>query len=255
MKCLLLLVGLLLLRFGWFLLLCLHCCSTNTLNFIGFSFVGDLMAFYREKCYFEKGEGTCKVGERADLTGCTPNKPENRLTTQVRLTEIETRAAAKAGIKPETFAKLAVMIKPASKRDLKRPFIMLWHGTSKSGAAGIWTDEGLIAGERGMNASANVGHASQYPEDTGAHSLVLLRAKTNSLDVDPNDQVGDTMEEGLFPEGSMYQSSCTVREAVPVAIFRIEDAKQDGIDALEKGDLAQAIENGVKIVRLRQRRG
>jgi Protein of unknown function (DUF935) len=157
------------------------------------------------------------------------------------------------GLLPSTLLRLGRMIRPAKPKDLEKEHIFLWHGTTAAGASGIKKDESLWEGARGMNATISPGHAAQYPEDTGADFLVLLRAKTADLDVDPNDQVGDTVEEGLFPH-QRFQSSCTVGEAVPVAIFDIKHAAAPdrAIDALEKGDLPGALRHGARVVYLRK---
>lgn len=138
-------------------------------------------------------------------------------------------------------------IKPVHADDLKKPTINLWHGTKLSSVASI-IKNGIVDGDRGKNASAQVSSASQYPEDTGAQALVLLKADTADLKVDPNDQIGETVEDGLF--SADYASSCTIGDHEVLAVFDIENAAHPdaAIKALGEGNLSKAIKSGAKIL-------
>lgn len=145
-------------------------------------------------------------------------------------------------------AQLAKEVTRPKKSDLKKPTINLWHGTTLKSAKLI-AAKGVSGGSRGKNAAAYASAAAQYPEDTGAEALVLLRAKTGQLSVDPNDQVGESVEDGLFPSGG-HGSSCTVGDHEVVAIIDIQNADNPdaAIKALEDGDLAAALRHGAKVI-------
>lgn len=156
--------------------------------------------------------------------------------------------AANSGFSISELPAVEQYAKPATKADLQKDEISLWHGTSYSGAAGIATDNELTGGgPRGNNATAYPGHASQYPEDTGADVLVLLRAKTAELTVDPNDQIGETVEEGLFPK-NMAHSSVSIGGHRIVAMFDLSaaDSPDDAIESLNSGNLRAAIKAGLR---------
>lgn len=147
----------------------------------------------------------------------------------------------------ERDAYLKAAMRPAKKSDLKSDLIYLWHGTSLAAAKNILS-HGLFGGDRGKNASADVLHASQYPEETGAECLVLIAADPKGLAVDPNDQIGETVEDGLFPKG--HGSSTTVGKHNVVAIFDISDATNGdkAIAALKSGNIRAAEKLGVKVL-------
>ncbi len=142
---------------------------------------------------------------------------------------------------------LSGWVKPSAKSDLKGSSIRLWHGTSLKNAQNI-IKQGLKEGPRGLNAAADVDSASQYPEDTGAEALILVSADPRDLGIDPEDQVGETVEEGLFPDRG--NSSATVRKSNVLAVIDIKNAKnQDkALKALNNGNLEQAIKYGAKIL-------
>lgn len=143
--------------------------------------------------------------------------------------------------------------KPPSPSDLEGDSVHLWHGSTASGGKRI-ADKGIREGQRGTNASADVNHAAQYPEDTGAETMVLVNAKTKELGVDPNDQIGDTVGDGLFPSSSRkvsaefpygHGSSATLGSHKVVAVFDVSKTGSAGIQALQKGDWAAAERHGV----------
>jgi hypothetical protein len=138
-----------------------------------------------------------------------------------------------------------IAYRPPSKRDLRGDSIHLWHGTSLDLANKIIAAKGLKEGTRGRNATADVEHAMQYPEETGADALVLLRCDPKTLDVDPNDQVGETVADGLFVE---HGSSCTVGDHDVAAVFDVSSATGDYVEALQQGDFAKAAKLGVKVL-------
>lgn len=131
--------------------------------------------------------------------------------------------------------------------------VYLWHGSSESGGRRI-VEKGVREGSRGTNASADVQHAAQYPEDTGAQTMVLLKASTKDLSVDPNDQIGETVEDGLFPASSRkvssdfphgHGSSATVGAHTIKAVFDVSGAGDSAIRALQRGDWKSAFDGGV----------
>jgi GNAT superfamily N-acetyltransferase len=140
-------------------------------------------------------------------------------------------------------------ITPASLGDMNKSSINLWHGTTLEAAPSILKSGKISEGSRGKNAAANAGTASQYPEETGAQALVLLRANPKELTIDPNDQQGETVEDGLFPSGG-FGSSCTLGGHRVIAVFDLEHAikPDDAIKALDNGDLAAAIKYGLKFI-------
>lgn len=144
---------------------------------------------------------------------------------------------------------LAPYVRQATPEDRKGKFIHLWHGTDLAGAKGIIKDRGVIGGERGTNAAASASDASQYPEDTGADFLMLLKARNSDLSIDPVDQTGDTVDEGLFTI-SGHGSSVTLGRHRLVAAFDLRQCRDPdkAIRLLDSGRLAAAIEEGVRVV-------
>lgn len=138
--------------------------------------------------------------------------------------------------------------RPPSPDDLKSASIFLWHGTSADGMAGILKKGSVSMGSRGLNAAAHTASASQYPEDTGAEALVLLSAETAELGIDPNDQTGKTVEEGLFG-GPDYSSACTVGKHRIVAVFDLTECRNPdkAIELLQRGKFDAATKLGVGV--------
>lgn len=133
-----------------------------------------------------------------------------------------------------------------SKQDLVGKSIHLWHGTTIESAKRIASANKIGEGGRGRNASADVAHADQYPEDSGAEALVLVKANPKSLSVDPNDQIGDTVKDGLFPKG--FGSSTTLGDHSISAVFDVRGANPGYREALQSGDFAKAKKLGVKVI-------
>lgn len=130
---------------------------------------------------------------------------------------------------------------PPTKGNLAGAEIWLWHGTSVRGGKGISEDMQIDDGQRGTNATADIETAWQYPEDTGAQYIALLRCDTSTLDVDPNDQQGDTVEEGLFG----WSSSATIGEHRVEAVFDVRHASEEALHAMHSGDFKKAFRLGV----------
>lgn len=217
------------------------------------------------------GGGTVADEEDAAVPAKRPKKDKP-------LTDADRTMLADAGLPSEAeyhalkdAVRAALKVSPS---DLDKPTILLWHGTSLKGARGIVKSGGLSTGQRGTNATASLDHAAQYPEDTGADAIVLLRAKTSGLGVDKNDQVGETVKDGLFPK-NMHGSSCEVGDHEVVAVLDLRsnftstvtytdesgkevtetrtgpaDAKQlaKAWKALEKGDLLGALHAGANVM-------
>jgi hypothetical protein len=161
------------------------------------------------------------------------------------------------------FDALRSLLRPAESGDLEKPHIDLWHGTSAAAAKRIIKNNGLNAGPRGTNATADIDHAAEYPEDNGADVLLLLRAKTADLTPDMNDTpsgvadlygAGKTMEavrEGLFPSGKGYaRSSVEIGQHEVVAAFDMREGvnREAAFEALKKGDLLEAIYQGATVL-------
>lgn len=165
-----------------------------------------------------------------------------------------------AGHEPPTEEKAAssgIEYKNPTHEDLKGDSIHLWHGTTIEGAKKIAKSGKISEGDRGKNASADVSHADQYPEETGAEAIALVKARPKSLGVDTNDQIGDTVQEGLFPKSSRkssehfpygHGSSSTLGEHSVSAVFDVRGAKEGYRDALQSGDFEKAKSLGVKII-------
>lgn len=146
--------------------------------------------------------------------------------------------------------------RPASPKDLDGDHVFLWHGTSSKAGKAVLQQGQLKDGARGRNAAGDTYHASQYPEDTGAEFLLLLAAEPGSLGVDENDQIGETVADGLFPDNSRkspgwaygHGSSVTVGKHRVVAGFDLRNvANQDkAVELLQRGKFGAARKLGVR---------
>lgn len=160
------------------------------------------------------------------------------------------------------FDQLRELLQPASESDLSGSHILLWHGTSSASAKKIIREGALKGGSRGLNATADIDHAAEYPEDTGADHLVLIRADTGGLDVDPNDlhanavalsregKRKEAVAENLFPKSSGFvRSSTSVGDHQVVAVINMRDGVRRGeaFDAIKNGDLLNAIYHGATV--------
>lgn len=164
-----------------------------------------------------------------------------------------------AGITKSQFDQLRSMLNPAAASDLDKQEIKLWHGTSEASAKSIYKSGTLNYGQRGVNATADIDHAFEYPESTGADSLVLITAKPDELRIDANDtpekvqklanagKIRESVREDLFPTSASGRSSCEVGANRVLATFDVRNGvrRTEAAEAIKRGDLLEAIYHGV----------
>lgn len=161
-------------------------------------------------------------------------------------------ALKEAGLKtPRHVSRLKSILVQPKPADLEKPSIVLWHGTTLRAAKSIANSQYLRQGPRGINAAATIDDAAQYPEENGADALVILEADTSTLSVDPNDQQGATVADGLFPK-SGYGSAATVGKHRVLAVIdvRTETDRKAAFEAIQAGNLIDLAYSGATVLYL-----
>jgi hypothetical protein len=216
-------------------------------------------------------------GKRVPMGGVSQNassasQSDSELSQQTKVDTFKTRkldnddieALNEAGVIKNqiTYDELERSIQPSTPSDLDGEYIYLWHGTSSTAARKIAKDGTIKEGERGRNATADVNHAAEYPESTGADCLVLIKAKVSEIGIDPNDtnskiidaaknDINIAKKMSLFPESYDIKdrSSCSIGSNTIVAIINMRDGvrREEAFSFIEKGNLMDAIYSGATV--------